>query len=50
MNGTKIKELTLPGTEVSGQELFLGDLQRGNYLIQVVNQKGQSESRKIIKY
>jgi hypothetical protein len=50
MNGTKIKELTLPGTEVSGQELFLGDLQRGNYLIQVINQKGQSESRKIIKY
>jgi 1,4-alpha-glucan branching enzyme len=50
MNGTKIKELNLPGTETSGQELFLGDLQRGYYLIQVVNQKGQSESKKIIKY
>ena len=50
MNGTKIKELTLPGTETSGQELFLGDLHPGNYLIQVVNQKGQSESKKIIKY
>ena len=50
MNGTRIKELTLTGTETSGQELFLGDLQHGNYLIQVVNQNGKSESKKIIKY
>jgi 1,4-alpha-glucan branching enzyme len=50
MSGAKMKEIPLPGTETSGQELFLGDLQRGNYLIQVVNKMGKSESRKIIKY
>ena len=50
MSGSKLKELTLPGTETSAQELFLGDLQRDNYIIQVVNKKGKSESRKIVKY
>ena len=50
MNGSKIKELVLTGTETSGQEINLGDLLRGNYVIQVVDKKGKMESRKIIKY
>jgi 1,4-alpha-glucan branching enzyme len=50
MSGSKLKELNLPGTETSAQELFLGDLQRGNYIIQVVSKKGKTESRKIVKY
>jgi 1,4-alpha-glucan branching enzyme len=50
MTGSKIKEITLPGTESSPQELYLGDLLRGNYVIQVTGKDGKSESRKIIKY
>ncbi len=50
MTGSILKEVNLPGTETSGQELYLGDLQRGNYLIQVINKKGKSESRKIVKF
>ena len=50
MNGSKMKELDLPGTETSGQEIYLGDLLPGNYVIQVVDKKGKMESRKIIKY
>ena len=42
INGTKIKELTLPGTETSGQELFWAICNGGNYLIQVIQQKGES--------
>jgi len=47
---TKMKEITLTGTESAARELYLGDLSKGNYLIQVVDNKGKSESRKIIKY
>ncbi|MCK9640103.1 MAG: alpha-amylase family glycosyl hydrolase [Prolixibacteraceae bacterium] len=50
MNGSKIKELNLPGTETSAKELFLGDLLRGNYVIQVISKEGKTESRKIVKY
>ncbi len=50
ITGVKMKEITLTGTETSGQPLFLGDLLRGNYVIQVVDSKGKMESRKIIKY
>lgn len=50
MTGSILKELNLPGTDTSGQELYLGDLQRGNYLIQVITNKGKSESRKIVKF
>ncbi len=50
MGGSVVKELTLPGTDTSAQDLFLGDLRRGNYVIQVVSKEGKLESRKIIKY
>jgi 1,4-alpha-glucan branching enzyme len=50
MAGSIIRELTLPGTESTARELFLGDLFRGNYLIQVISKDGKSETRKIIKY
>ncbi len=50
MTGSKVKELNLPGTDTSAQELSLGDLQRGNYIIQVVSTEGKTESRKIVKY
>jgi len=50
MTGTIVKEVNLPGSDTSGQELYLGDLQRGNYLIQVITNKGKSESRKIVKF
>jgi len=50
ISGSVIKELTLPGTETSAQDLFLGDLQRGNYVIQVISKEGKTEGRKIIKY
>ncbi len=50
ISGVKIKELIFPEAESSAQELFLGDLQRGNYVIQVVGKEGKTESRKIIKY
>ena len=50
ITGSKIKELNLPGTETSAQELSLGDLQRGNYIIQAVSKEGKTESRKIVKY
>jgi hypothetical protein len=50
MSGSKMKELTLTGTESAGRELFLGDLAKGNYLIQVIGKNGKAESRKIIKY
>jgi len=50
MVGSKIKELTVSGGEGSAQELSLGDLTRGTYIVQVVNKQGKTESRKIIKY
>ena len=50
MNGAKVRELNLPGTESAAQELNLGDLVRGNYIIQVVSKKGEVEARKIVKY
>jgi hypothetical protein len=50
ITGSKIKELNLPGTETSAQEFYLGDLQRGNYIIQAVSKEGKTESRKIVKY
>ena len=50
MIGSKMKEMILPGTETSAQQLFLGDLHQGNYIIQVIGKNGKSESRKIIKY
>ena len=50
MVGSKVKELNLPGTDTSAQELFLGNLQRGGYVIQVFSKEGKTESRKIIKY
>jgi len=50
MSGSIIKELTLSGSENSAQDLNLGELSRGNYIIQVVSKQGKTESRKIIKY
>jgi len=50
MVGSKVKDLNLPGTDTSAQELFLGNLQRGGYVIQVFSKEGKTESRKIIKY
>ncbi len=50
MLGSKIKEMSLPGTDSSAQDLYLGDLQRGNYVIQVISKQGKTETRKIIKY
>jgi 1,4-alpha-glucan branching enzyme len=50
MSGSKMKELNLTGTESAARELYLGDLSKGNYLIQVVGKSGKTESRKIIKY
>jgi 1,4-alpha-glucan branching enzyme len=50
MTGSKVKEQTLPGTESTVREFFLGDLLRGNYLIQVISKDGKKETRKIIKY
>jgi hypothetical protein len=50
MSGSKIKELSVSGSENSAQELNLGELSRGNYIIQVVSKQGKTESRKIIKY
>ena len=50
MSGSKIKELSVSGSENSAQDLNLGELSRGNYIIQVVSKLGKTESRKIIKY
>ncbi len=50
MSGVRIKELSLSGSEGSAQELYLGDLLQGNYVIQVISKAGKSESRKIIKF
>ncbi len=50
MAGAKMKEVILPGTEITAEELYLGDLQCGSYLIQVIDKKGKSEARKIIKF
>ena len=48
--GSKMKEVILSGSEASATELYLGDLQRGSYIIQVIGKGGKKESRKIIKY
>ncbi len=50
ITGSKMKELILTGAEATSRELFLGDLQRGSYVVQVIDKKGKVESRKIIKY
>jgi phage-related protein len=50
VSGSKVKELTLTGTESSARELYLGDLSAGTYVIRVFDNKGKAESRKIIKY
>lgn len=50
LNGAKVKELNLPGTENGEIELNLEELARGNYIIQVVSKLGRTESRKIVKY
>ncbi len=48
--GLKMKEFNLSAAGASAQEIFLGDLLRGSYVIQVIDQKGKMESRKIVKY
>ncbi len=50
ITGSKIREVVLPGNGTTPSELYLGDLQRGNYVIQVVAKNGKKESRKVIKY
>lgn len=50
MVGSKLKEVLIPGIESSPAEIYLGDLKRGTYLVQVVGKDGRKETRKIIKY
>ncbi|MCE1197784.1 MAG: T9SS type A sorting domain-containing protein, partial [Marinilabiliales bacterium] len=50
MTGSILLEQRLSGSDETATDLFLGNLTRGNYLVKVTNQKGQTEIRKIVKY